>query len=288
MIKRVFFLLLSVGVIISLARFTHSQTRGFRLSKIENNLYPIKSWTPDEDNGEITPWFYQSYSFLDRGLQSFVFVSEDQQYVVKIFNNRYQSAMSRFSFLSKIPFLTHWARNKYHYYKNKLIRTFTSYELAYQHLREETSLLYTHLNSTECLPHSFTIKDCLNISHTLDLNQYGFIVQKKCDLFYPTLAAYIERNEIHLAKEAINQLVELFLYKYKNGIADNDPLIRTNYGFLNEQLVQIDVGPLSLDPSLMDPEKYRSELIRTTRSLKHWLAPRSPELVDYLEQKCAL
>lgn len=285
MIKKAFFFLLWVGALVGLARFTHFQTRGFRIPKIENNFCTTKIWEPAKEEGEVAPWFHQTYSFLNRGLQSFVFVSEDQQYVIKIFNNRYQSAMTRFFFLSKLPFLKSWAQTRYQYYKNKLERTFTSYELAHEHFRDKAALVYTHLNPTDHLPPVFTIKDRLHIAHTLDLNQCGFVIQKKCDAFYPTLLSYIELGEMETAKKAIDRLIDLFLYKYEQGIADNDPLIRTNYGFLGGELVQMDVGPFSLDPSLTHPEKYRPILKKTTCSLKNWLALHSPELADYLEKR---
>ena len=62
-------------------------------------------------------------------------------------------------------------------------------------------------------------------------------------------------------------------------------LLYTNFGFIEEEAIQIDVGPLSHDATIQNPQKMRQEIIRITTSLKNWLAEKSPDLLLFLEQQ---
>lgn len=71
---------------IAAARFSHHATAGFRISKIQNNFFHVQEYGH--------PFIPQGpFTYLGRGLQSFAFVSEDGNYVLKIFNNHYQRTL---------------------------------------------------------------------------------------------------------------------------------------------------------------------------------------------------
>ena len=281
-IALIFCLLLgSIGI----ARFTHRQTLGFRISKIQDNFCEGKTFASSEAFDEKI--FSQPYHFLGRGLQSFVFESEDGNYVIKIFNNRYQNLIRNYGFLSHFPLINSWARERLDYFQSKLIRTFTSYEIAHRLLFEESAIVFTHLNRSSNLPPLITISDPLHINHTLDPNALGFIVQKRVEMVYPTLAKYIEKGEIDLAKKALVSLVDLFICKYQKGISDNDPLIRTNYGFLEQKAIQIDLGPFSEDPKILDPVLCQAAIQKSMPPLRLWLKERAPELCPFLDETIA-
>lgn len=276
--------LILIGCLIGLARFTHHETRGFRIAKIQNNLANEKLWLPDAA-AEPCHLLLQPFSFFSRGLQSFVFLSADGQYVLKIFNNRHSYLQKWFEILAHVPGLQNWGTASALHHKTKWDKAFTSYKIAYDHLRDETGIVYIHLDPTDHLPSKLQLIDLLGISHSIDPNQTGFILQKRCTPVYPALLQEIEKGDLNAARHCIDQLMDLFLLKYQRGIADNDPLIRTNYGFLNGQPMQIDLGPLSLDPHIQNEEVYRHELRKTMQSLKNWLHIHCEELNLYLEEK---
>ncbi len=282
--KKALQILVFCACLIGVARFTHHQTHGFRLSKITGNLCEESTWLAPAPS----PLFDERYHYLGRGLQSFVFASEDGNTVIKIFNNRYQHRLKLYRLLSKLPFAKHWAEERYDYFHSKLLRTFSSYRIAHQEMHAEAGLIYTHLDPSTDLPSRLIIVDALNIEHAIDPNHCGFIIQKRAKLVYPTLLDYIRTGKIDEAKSAIASLIDLFVLKYQKGIADNDPLIRTNYGFLDGQPIQIDVGPFSKDLQIADPEVYRQEITKTTRSLKNWLNTHSPELVSFVDESIDL
>jgi len=273
----------SVGI----ARFCHHATQGFRLSKVQSNFIPNQpiAAASEKDKEFLSALFQQKFHFIGRGLQSFVFESEDAKYVLKLFNNRYQRKIQLFSFLSHFPFLGQWALPQAHYFQGKLLKTFKSYQIAFDEMQDKTGLLYIHLCPTSNLPNQVTLIDPLRIFHEIDPNKIGFLIQKKAALVYPALKEYLKQRDIEGAKYALSSLLKLFLWKWHHAIADNDSLIRTNYGFINGEAIQIDVGPLSKQTVLQDMEQGRQEIERITASLKFWLNENAPELTAFLDQE---
>lgn len=271
---------------IAIARFCHHETQGFRLTKIRNNLSSEMD-TVDHAQPEcaLNEALKQKFYYFNRGLQSFVFLSEDGHYILKIFNNRYQRKIAYFGFLSHFPFIKSWAQEKALYNRQKLARTFTSYQIATEELKTETGILYSHLNKSRSLPSSLTLIDRLHIAHEIDPNQFGFIVQKKAEMAYPTLLRLIRLNDLNEAKRRLTSLLQLLIRRCQKGIRDNDPLIRTNFGFLNNQAIEVDVGPFSKDPTFCRPEVYGPEIRHIAQSLKNWLNEQSPELASFLDQE---
>lgn len=272
---------------IALARFCHRQTEGFRVSKIQPNLIDTStlSTSNETDKEFLKQLFQQKFTFLGRGLQSFVFASEDGKYVLKIFNNRYQRKIFLFSLLSHFPVLGNWAGHRATYYQDKLLRTFNSYQIAFTEMHDQTGLIYTHLLPSNDLPDQVRIVDKLNICHPLNPNQMGFLIQKRAQLVFPALKEYIQKPDLEGAKQAISSLVGLFFWKWRHGILDNDPLIRTNYGFIDDQAIQIDVGPLSKETMISNKDLHQNEIQRITASLKFWLTENSPELLPFLDRE---
>jgi hypothetical protein len=280
-----YFVVALVGII-SLSRFCHRQTEGFRISKIQSNFIPSLPKSHSEEEKEfLNALLRQKFVFLGRGLQSFVFASEDGQYVIKVFNNRYQQKITLFSWLSHFPFLSHWAKERASYYQRKLTQTFNSYQIAMKEMKDQTGLIYTHLFPTLDLPSKLTLIDKINIAHTLNPNHLGFLVQKRATLVFPTLKEYIDNHDIDGAKSALASLLNLFFWKWDHAILDNDPLIRANYGFIDGKAVQIDVGPLSKAIDIPNKKFYQTEIHRITASLKFWLTENDPELARFLDQE---
>lgn len=273
------FLLIFYGV----SRFCHHYTKGFSLAKIEKEF---RTKTCNE-----TPLFSQPellnqpFFYFSRGKQSFVFLSEDGKYVIKLFNNTYSQKIQRFQFISQFPFLKNWALKKADYFTFKQARAMQSYQIAKEKMEEKTALCYLHLTPSQDLPQTLTLVDSLNSPHTLNPNTIPFLIQKKVPLFYPTLKEMIVNNQIPQAKKAISSLIDLFFWKYRQGIADSDPLIRTNYGLIETQAIQLDLGPLSVDPSVSDPIWQCKEVTRVMQSLRDWLKKNGEELLPFLDQE---
>jgi hypothetical protein len=274
-------LFLSLLAIYGTARACHHATQGFSLSKIEGNL---SSQNLDETDLP-PPGMKQKFYFLGKGKQSFAFVSEDGQTVLKLFNNRYAKKIELFSHLSHFPLIKNWAEERLHYFKSKRVKTEESYSLALDQMQEQTAILYLHLHLTQNLPRELILVDPLNISHSIDPNTVGFLLQKKATLVYPALKHYVATKDREGAQEAIASLVKLFFWKREHAIADNDPLIRANYGFRGTTAIQIDVGPLSIRGQKQDIKEFSTEVRKITSGLREWLAQNAPELTATLDKE---
>ncbi len=262
------FLCLILGAI-GAARLSHSATSGFRLSKIQDNFFDCAHKTEESAFIPEGP-----FTYLGRGLQSFAFVSADGNYVLKLFNNRYQRALF---WLQQLPF----CRERADKILAKLQRTATSYSIAINTLREETGILYAHLQPTSNLPKSIKIIDKLGIVHTIDLNTHSFVIQKKVTLVYPQLLKWKEDNDLVSAQSGISSLIQLIKARFDKGITDSDPLIRTNFGFCETKAVHIDIGAFSLAPQ----EHPQQEFERIFTSLKLWVSAHYPELLPHLDKE---
>lgn len=282
--RKIVTLLLFSLAAIATARFCHHQTHGFRLSKIQNNLCPGQHILHVK-NEPLEELLQQKFRYFNRGLQSFVFLSEDGNTILKVFNNRYQRWISVFDLLSHIPLCTSWANTRKKTQRIKLENTFKSYQIATEELAQETGILYAHLTPTSHLPSQLQLIDPLNICHTINPNTCGFILQKRATMAYPTFLHLIKIQDLETARMRLRSLVQFLIARCQKGIADKDPLIRTNFGFLEELPIEVDVGPFSKDPTIAQPEVYRKEILRITQSLKNWLNEKEPKLVPILEQE---
>ena len=118
-----------------------------------------------------------------------------------------------------------------------------SYRLAFEELKEETGLIALHLEKTA--PLFATLVDKLNIEHRIDLGQFEFMLQKRAEMVFPTLAAFRERGDHAAAKRAVERLERLIQQRQSKGIADRDPNVSKNFGFVGDVPIQIDVGRFS-------------------------------------------
>jgi len=263
------FLFLLCFVII--AEFCKEQTGRFTLLRISSKLTPQPEWETaplsQEEKNQIKRILNQPYSYLNRGVQSFVFASEDGQYVIKFFRHDHLDS----------PFwLTQSQKAKKEIQRHK---EFLSYKLAYQNFPDETGLVFLHLNKTKDLNHTLDLVDKLNIHHPLSLDNYEFLIQKRASLLYTALNQMIEENRISDAKETLSKLVQLLVKRAEAGIADKDPDLITNFGVIGIDPIQIDVGRFSPSSTPFD----KDEIIRITDGLSHYLITRCPELEHHLK-----
>lgn len=274
---QIFKLCIFALLLLPLARLCHFATDGFRLSKIENNTFDSELSYSCEEELQALALLNQSFTYLARGKQSFVFASEDGKYVLKLLNNHYQWNIC---LLNLLPPLS-WRNAQLAYNLKKKQLTLQSYELAQHELHDETGVIYLHLKNTDHLKQTATIRDKLGIAHTIDLDKTAFILQKRAIPAYAQLEEWIKHSETAKAKEAIVSLLALLHTRIQKQIADKDPLIRTNVGFLNGKALFLDLGPFSKN-LVQDPD---SEIYKITRSLKHWLESHDPSLALFLEQQ---
>lgn len=267
-----------------LYRVCQHQTDGFSRARIESNLSSRPEWEtacPET----IKTIFNQPFTYLGCGAQTFAFASQDGQYVIKFY--RHHRAGHPLSYLA--PFLPTVLKERLEQTiqrrKNKRLRDFSSYKLAYDRLLNETGLICIHLNKTNQLGQKVKLYDKIGIEHLIDLDQTEFLLQKKAVPVYQALEQWIEEGSLETAELGLSDLVALLRSRCQKGIFDKDPDLKTNFGFIGTTPIQYDVGRFSEDPSRSDPAVYQDELLRVTENLRKWLDGKSTRLSSYLDNE---
>lgn len=149
-----------------------------------------------------------------------------------------------------------------------------SYKLAFNTFKEESGLLFAHLDNSSSLNAQISIYDPLNIEHKIEADETTFILQKRADLVLPTLKSHLEKKELQAAKECLTSLVALARRCSEKGIYDRDPHLTKNFGFIENRALLIDCGSLST-------ERADQRESMKSGSLEQWLADESEELLHF-------
>ncbi len=265
----------------ALEKLCYQATAGFQISRI---LTPkgVTAFEEEIVNPPMPPALrsklQQPFRFLGSGSQSYAFISEDGQYILKVFKQHHFIIPS---FLKKIP-LPKLVRmpcdNLVDFQEKKREQFIKSCVIASHELKEETGTLYAHLAPSTELGFSLTVIDKLNIAHTLSADQLQFVVQRKADLVIPTLRKLTQEGRIEEAKECIHSLISLIQTRSRKGIGDRDPVIRRNFGFIQGQAVEIDIGSYYQNPFLKVEPLHTRAVYFELKNLHSWLDCHFPML----------
>lgn len=271
-------------------------TGDFSIHFLEQTEPAGSKWETHEVPTFLKNLLTQEFTYLGKGKQAYVFLSQDKEHVLKVFKplapyfrlsffgKKYKVTCSQIPLAKQIfKFLCSEECAKAKDY------TFQSYLNAFTFLKEETQIEYLHLTKTETDLPTLTIYDAIGVVHALPLNSTSFLIQKKTELFYPRLAHAIENKEISFTKELLSNFVDFYLCFTEKGVV-NPSCFEGNIGCIGSKIVQIDVGRVfrkqDLDPTLKE-EDFRipkNQILQNTKHLKKWLSQKAPELCDYVEE----
>jgi hypothetical protein len=293
-LKILFIISICLGIYVG-GRLCHQATDGFTILKISSKLPFNTDWEitdlQSEKNKSVAAILTQKFYYLNKGAQSYVFASEDGKYVLKLFKFHHLRLPFFIDYCPLPEFLEKWRIQRRLKKFEQLNKDFLSYKLAYDTLKDETGLVFLHLNRSKGLQQKLILVDRLNIEHRLESDDFAFLIQKKAQLVCPTIQILMENQNLPAAKKAIESLINLVVLRLKKGIDDLDPNLTKNYGFVEERAIQIDCGRFSkVEKALADscPPFKVGDLVKSG-SFYHWLANSYPELAEYfkklLEQK---
>ncbi len=258
-----------------------------RQFKIKNIYFSDLSQIPAEidEFPENTPKmipeqvFSQTFTYLDRGKQSFVFLSQDGKYVLKFFDSRVlQPRLLSFGSAKSL--------------KRKKSRLFNGYQLAFTHNRDNTGLVFYHV------PHGpdqggwpvATVIDRFGFTHHIDLKAVPFALQHKAVPAREIITSLLEQGKLDETKFYLNEILELYLSEYKRGICDRDHNFMYNTGFLDQRAIRLDAGRLYANECIKDTSVYLSDLKKIAIGrLGGWTERHFPqyreELLSYMHAK---
>jgi hypothetical protein len=253
MVRTLFFILLilfSFAAPSIMKRFTY----GFKIAKMEL-VFPSSSEWDVPFQPQWLEILNQPYSFLGKGAQSYVFESQDGQYVIKLF--RYD-----------------------HPFSDEKVKTlFNACKIAQDILKEETGLLYVHLNQTQLGLPVLQCRGPLGGQVKFPLDKYRFALQKKAAGFRETFER-IKNDPIEMQKR-IDQFLQLLYSRVEKGIRNTDPNLHRNFGFLEDRAIEFDFGNYQKCPAL----NKEAEIRRYTARLNRYLQKNAPEWVSYVDKQ---
>ncbi len=237
------------------------------------------------EQAELNHALNQSYTYLGKGCQSYVFGSQDGKYVVKFFKYQHYRLPPWLVYLPPLPAIVKYRQEKSEKKWQLMDAVMRSWKVAFEHLKDETGLIFVHLNKTNHLKHQLTIYGNMGEKYLIDLDQMEFCIQRRADLLCKKILEFKDNNDLLGAQQIVRRLLNLILSEYSRGLADNDHALMQNTGVVDEKPVHIDVGQFVFNDAVKEPAVFHQELFTKTYKFKLWLKDYYPELADYLEKE---
>jgi hypothetical protein len=231
-------------------------TRGFKIKKTELELESCSNWevVPKLSAVEVRLILSQPFRYLDKGAQCYAFLSEDGQYVLKLFRFD-QRQRKNFSKLERAS------------------RFLDASKLAYVLAAEETGLLHLHLNPTSNALPTVKARGPLGQSFRLPLDRFRFALQKRATPLEEGLFKALKSGKLN---ERVEEIISLLESRIGKRIGNTDPSLWRNFGFLDDRAIEIDFGNYTRRPDFSEERFARAEFERYMRSLRSWIEIHAP------------
>jgi hypothetical protein len=264
-------------------------TDGFTVSNISSDFayqtqWAIKPLTSNE-KVEADQALNQDYHYLGKGCQSYAFLSEDGQFVIKFFKYQRFRLQPWLTYLPPLGPIVRYRDEKALKKWNKLNVFVMSWKIAFENLKAESGLVLVHLNKTTDLQRTLVIYDKIGQKHVLNLDDMEFCIQRRAEPLSNVLVAFKEKGQLQQAETLLSNLLNLILSEYLRGLTDNDHALLQNTGVVNNQPIHIDVGQFLKSEKFRSPLFYHQDLFTRTYRLKVWLKENYPPLGTFLETR---
>jgi len=284
--------LVALGIF-GLFRLYYQITDDFRIANMTYEIPFHREWEipalTAEEKAKIDQIVSQKFSYLGKGAQSYVFLSDDGKYVLKFFKFKHLKPSAFHSLLPRIPPFAHYRDKEEERKKHKLESVFTGHRLAYETHKQESGLVFIHLNKTQNLHRTVTVYDKIGLTSQIPLDDVVFVIQERGETLRTVLNALMKEGNLSLAKQRIRQVFDLYISEYKKGIYDHDHGVMHNTGFIGEHPLHLDIGKLNKDDRLKDPKVYRQDFDLIFRKITLWLrtnySQEYPEMLEDMQAK---
>lgn len=279
--------------IFGLFRLYYTLTDDFRIANITHEIPFHQEWEipalTSEQRAKFDQIVDQGFSYLGKGAQSYVFLSDDGKYVLKFFKFKHLKPSPFYNLIPHIGPLAQFHDREEKRKKQKLESVFMGYRLAYETHRQESGLFLIHFNKTKDLNKIVTIHDKIGLTNQIPLDDVVFIIQERGETLRTTLNNLLKKDQVSLAKQRIGQIFDLYISEYQKGIYDRDHGVMHNTGFVGENPLHLDIGKLSKDDHLKDPKVYRQDFDLIFHKISLWLSTnyskQYPEMLEDMQAK---
>ncbi|WP_420422645.1 hypothetical protein [Simkania sp.] len=255
--------------------------KGFTLKKIQSYYDNDSRWetTPPSPSQQATlkDLFAHPFTYLGSGNHCYAFLSEDGQYVLKFFKQKHMRTQSFIDFIPMPAKMLLYPKKKYLRRKGERDKSFTSYKIAYEHLKKETGLFYLHLNKTDLFHQEVTLIDQNGEKQIVPIDQMEFLIQKKAQVGYKRLDTLFSLGKREDALESIASLLTVITRRMEKGYFDKDLQFFKNFGFIGNQAIEIDIGELRPLEKRQSATEMRAELTEVSHQLLDWTVSHHPD-----------
>ncbi len=284
MIKKLAAISVFLFLIICIVKFHYFTTDGFRLQKIVFST-PAKNNSADHQYSDnFNEIIDQKFHYLGKGRQVYVFVSDDNQYVIKFArDNKYKYPLWArcFSFFNILSLNQMKVLEEK---KERLNRALESYKIAYDELKDDTQLIFANLDKKKKINKNIVLYDKAKRKFKINLNEAIFCVQKKAIPIKEYLSDLLMQKDIEEAKYVINGVIENVISRMNKNILNRDfSNILTNYGYDNNKFFEMDVGSFYKEKYDLSVDRINSELDGFTFPLRMFLVNNYSDLVEYFD-----
>jgi hypothetical protein len=249
--QRVILLLLMVAACLTAPSLFRRFTLGFVPGRVERP-FPIHSGLNTPISQDVAKAMDQNFRLIGRGAQAYVFASEDDQYVLKLFIHGWKMT------------------------PQKIEALFRACQMVRDRLQEETGVLCIHLDPTELSLPVVACSDGIGRSWRFPLDKMRFVLQKKAKGFKATLCDAANRAEM---EQRLAQFWDCVHARMAKGVVNRDKSVAANFGFLGDRAIEFDFGCYTDIPEFAPGEEEE----RFAASLRRWMKKELPEwafLVD--------
>jgi hypothetical protein len=283
-LKKTFLILFSISLFFIVERLCHKATQGFSILNITDPHPFDPRWeveTPTESEmAVIKAALQQPYKIIHAGGQSYAFESSDGKYVLKITKHQRMRIPLWAKLLPSLPSILEKKKTISKEKKKRVFdQTFNSYILAKKSLGASSGILYMHLNKTNNLHIQTAIIDFIGNRYSLNLDNYEFILQVKGVTTFKYLDNLLNNKEEEKAKEAVRKILQFTANRIQMGIEDHDFILFKNFGFYEEEPLQIDIGSLRENPTFLSKNMLRIKIFEVKDQLEAWAKESHPGLL---------
>lgn len=261
--RRLLWVLLTVVALFVAARAYFALTDDFRLGNIMHEMPYRAEWEirqTDDQKLLLDKALNQKYSYIGKGAQSYAFVSDDGEYVLKLFKFKHLKPSLFLDALGYIPLFQPYYEKKVKRKERTLYGVFDGYRLAYEKHRHEAGLHFIQLNPGSNIDKKVVLRDKIGIEREIDLSQIVFILQEKVVTSRAVINGLLDEGKVDGAVGKITTLFDLYMTEYAKGIVDHDHGILHNTGFIGDRPVHLDVGKMHAEEEIKDKELSFADL----------------------------
>lgn len=231
---------------------------------------------------DLEEFLSQPMHFLGIGSQCIVFSPKNSPYVLKICKaNRYQP----FSYLTKWP-LSSFFNPSLERKEKKKEEDFFNYKLAFTELKEQTGILYLHLNKTDHLKKKITLVDPLFFFYRAKADDLVFYIQKKAIPLRKYVLQLKQENKTQEIQSLFQSLIKMVSFNAKCGIRMKDIHPEKNIGVCQNQPMWIDPGRMKKYPSAFSIERENKAISHIRLHLNRFFQELDPSFSESsLEQQ---